>query len=167
MTSSHVVSESRSISPLGTLSAVFWTTGPTDEKPAAPYLMVYSLGNGRDGREAGVEAMRAAIEGMGLTVGGPVVDASQESGIDAHLLVEAQQAVLTLPFIKVQCSVPAEWEAAANELGHAYLVCSVRPWPQVAPGEPVSEEQLRAFFAGEDPLAGGAHVVLPVRRLQG
>ncbi|MET9373287.1 DUF5949 family protein [Streptomyces sp. NPDC003035] len=178
MTSSNVVSEARpvspdvvagarSISPLGTLAAVFWTTGPTDDKPAAPYLMVYSLGNGSDGREAGEEAMRAAVEGMGLTVGGPVVDASEDSRVDAHLLVEAQQAVLTLPFLKVQCSVPAEWDAAARELGHAYLICSVRPWSEVPPGGTVSEEQLRSFFAGEDPLAAAGHVVLPVRRLQG
>ncbi|MBT2439432.1 hypothetical protein J7E93_04700 [Streptomyces sp. ISL-36] len=167
MTSSNVVSEARSSSPLGSLSVVFWTTGPTDTKPAASYLMVYSLGDGSDGPEAGAEAMRAAVEGMGLTVGGPVVDASQGPRVDAHLLVEAQQAVLTLPFMKLQCSVPVEWEAAAKELGHVYLVCSVRPWPEGAPGGAVSEEQLRSFFAGEDPLADGAHVVLPVRRLQG
>lgn len=145
---------------------VLWTTAP-DDAPAAPYLMVYSLGDGSEGPEAGEEAMRAAVEGMGLTVGGPVVDASQKSGIDAHLLVEAQQAVLTLPFLKVQTSVPAEWEAAARELGHVYLICSVRPWPEAVPGGALSVEQLRSFFAGEDPLAGGAHVVLPVRRLQG
>ncbi|GGT83454.1 MULTISPECIES: DUF5949 family protein [Streptomyces] len=167
MTSSNVVSEARSASPLGTLSAVFWTIGPTDDKPAAPYLMVYSLGDGSDGPEAGEEAMRAAVEGMGLTVGGPVIDASQDSRVDAHLLVEAQQAVLTLPFLKVQCSVPAGWEAAAKELGHAYMMCSVRPWPEVPPGGAVSGEQLRSFFAGEDPLAAGGHAVLPVRRLQG
>ncbi|MFF1507500.1 DUF5949 family protein [Streptomyces sp. NPDC058326] len=167
MTSSPVVSEARSASPLGSLATLFWTTGPTEEKPAAAYLMVYSLGDGSDGPEAGEEAMRAAVEGMGLTVGGPVVDASEQSGVDAHLLVEAQQAVLTLPFLKLQCSVPVEWEAAAKKLGHAYLVCSVRPWPEAAPGGPISEDQLRSFFAGEDPLAGGAHVVLPVRRLQG
>ncbi|MFD3535051.1 DUF5949 family protein [Streptomyces sp. NPDC058664] len=167
MTSSNVVSEARSASPLGSLATVFWTTGPTEEKPAAAYLMVYSLGNGSGGPEAGAEAMRVAVEGMGLTVGGPVVDASQESGVDAHLLVEAQQAVLTLPFLKVQCSVPAEWEAAAKKLGHAYLVCSVRPWPEATPGEPISEKQLRSFLTDEDFMSGGAHVVLPVRRLQG
>lgn len=167
MTSSNVVSETLSDSPLGTLSTVLWTMGATEDKPATAYLMVYSLGNGSEGPEACAEAMRAAVEGMGLTVGGPVVDASKDSRVDAHLLVEAGQAVLTLPFLKVQCTVPAEWEAAAKELGHAYLVCSVRPWPDAAPGEPVSEEQLRSFFSGENPLATGGHAVLPVRRLQG
>ncbi|MFF5423316.1 MULTISPECIES: DUF5949 family protein [unclassified Streptomyces] len=167
MTSSPAVSEARSVSPLGILSTVFWVTGPTEEKPAAPYVMVYSLGNGLDGPEACVQALRAAVEGMGLPIGGPVVDASQDSGVDAHLLLEARQAVLTLPYIKVQCSVSEEWEAAAEKLGHVYLICSVRPWPEAAPGEPISEEQLRSYFAGEDVLAVGGHAVLPVRRLQG
>ncbi|MFF7179513.1 DUF5949 family protein [Streptomyces sp. NPDC008121] len=166
MTTPNVVSSERSASPLGTLTVVSWTTGPVGDTPVTPFLMVYSLGDGRDGPQAGEEAMRAALEAMGLPLGGQVVDVAQEPGVGAHLLVEAQQAVLTLPFMKVQCPVPAEWEAAAKEIGHAYLICSVRPWPEAVPGEPLSEERLRAFASDDDVLAAGAHLLLPVRRLQ-
>ncbi|WP_137993654.1 DUF5949 family protein [Streptomyces vilmorinianum] len=167
MTSSNVVSEARSDSPLGTLTVVPWTIGPTDDSPVTPFLMVYSLGDGRDGPEAGEEAMRAALEGMGLPLGDRVVDASEERATGAHLLVEAQQAVLTLPFMKVQCPVPAEWEAAAKESGHAYLICSVRPWPDAVPGEALTEERLKAFVTDDAVVGAAAHVLLPVRRLQG
>ncbi|MCT4355588.1 DUF5949 family protein [Streptomyces sp. Je 1-79] len=167
MTSSNVVSSARSENPLGTLTVVPWTIGPTADTPVTPFLMVYSLGDGRDGPEAGEEAMRAALEGMGLPLGGRVVDASQERGTGAHLLVEAQRAVLTLPFMKVQCPVPAEWEAAVKENGHAYLICSARPWPDAVPGEAVTEERLKSFVTDDEVVAAAAHVMLPVRRLQG
>ncbi|MDT9688508.1 DUF5949 family protein [Streptomyces sp. P9(2023)] len=167
MTTPHTVSAARSDNPLGTLTVVPWTIGPTAETPVTPFLMVYSLGDGRDGPEAGEEAMRAALDGMGLSIGERVVDAAVERGTGAHLLVEAQRAVLTMPFMKAQCPVPAEWEAAAKENGHVFLICSVRPWPDAVPGEPVSEQKLKSFVTDDQVVAAAAHVRLPVRRLQG
>ncbi|MEU9999784.1 DUF5949 family protein [Streptomyces sp. NPDC050848] len=167
MTTPNVVSAARSDNPLGTLTVVPWTIGPTADTPVTPFLMVYSLGDGRDGPEAGEEAMRAALEGMGLPVGDRVVDGSQERGTGAHLLVEAQRAVLTLPFMKAQCPVPAEWEAAVKENGHAYLIVSVRPWPDAVPGEAVTEEKLKSFVTDDQVVAAAAHVLLPVRSLLG
>lgn len=167
MTTPNVVSAARSDNPLGTLTVVPWTIGPTADTPVTPFLMVYSLGDGRDGPEAGEEGMRAALEGMGLPVGGRVVDASQERGTGAHLLVEAQRAVLTLPFMKAQCPVPAEWEAAVKENGHAYLIVSVRPWPEAVPGEALTEQKLKSFVTDDQVVAAAAHVLLPVRSLQG
>ncbi|MFD9031744.1 DUF5949 family protein [Streptomyces sp. NPDC059567] len=167
MTSSNVVSSARSESPFGTLTVVPWTVGPTADMPVTPFLMVYSLGDGRDGPEAGEEAMRAALEGMGAPLGDRVVDTSVERATGAHLLVEAQRAVLTLPFLKVQIPVPAEWEAAAHKNGHAYLICSVRPWPDAVPGEAVAPERLKSFVTDDQVVGAAAHLLLPVRRLQG
>ncbi|MFE1233767.1 DUF5949 family protein [Streptomyces sp. NPDC059442] len=167
MTTPNVVSPARSASPFGTLTVVPWTTGPTDDAPVTPFLMVYSLGDGSDGPAAGEEALRAALAGMGLPLGDRVVDASEERGTGAHLLVEARRAVLTLPFMKAQCPVPAEWEAAAHDHGYVYLILSVRPWPDATPGEPVSPERLRAFVTDDEVVASAAHIQLPVRRLQG
>lgn len=167
MTSSNVVSSTRSESPFGTLTVVPWTVGPTADMPVTPFLMVYSLGDGRDGPEAGEEAMRAALEGMGAPLGDRVVDTSVERATGAHLLVEAQRAVLTLPFLKAQVPVPAEWEAAVHETGHAFLICSVRPWPDAVPGETVTPERLHAFVTDDEVVGAAAHLRLPVRRLQG
>ncbi|MEU8519593.1 DUF5949 family protein [Streptomyces sp. NBC_01216] len=167
MTTPHVDSPARSASPFGTLTVVPWTTGPTDDMPAMPFLMVYSLGDGSDGPEAGEAALRAALDDMGLPLGDRVVDAAEERGTGAHLLVEAQRAVLTLPFMKAQCPVPADWEAAAHEHGCAYLIVPVRPWPDAAPGEAVAAERLRDFVTDDEVVASAAHVRLPVRRLQG
>ncbi|GGT52800.1 DUF5949 family protein [Streptomyces purpureus] len=167
MTSPHSVSAERSASPLGTLTIVPWTNGPTPDDSIVPFLMVYSLGDGRDGPEAGEAAMRAALEGMGLPIGDRVVNAAQETAIAAHLLVEAQQAVLTLPFMKVQCSVPAQWEKAAHENAQVFLIVSTLPWPDAVPGEAITEEQLRAFVTDEKVVTAGAHVMLPVRRVRG
>ncbi|MEU4271983.1 DUF5949 family protein [Streptomyces sp. NPDC026092] len=167
MTTPHVVSVARTDNPLGTLTVVPWTIGPTADTPVTPFLMVYSLGDGSDGPEAGQDAMRAALKDMGLPVGDRVVDASQERGTGAHLLVEARRAVLTLPFMKAQCPVPAEWEAAVKENGHAYLIVSVRPWPEAVPGEAITEEKLKSFVTDDQVVAAAAHVLLPVRSLQG
>ncbi|CAM5501229.1 hypothetical protein STANM309S_01341 [Streptomyces tanashiensis] len=35
------------------------------------------------------------------------------------------------------------------------------------PGQPVDEARLRAFVSDEEMLADSAHVLLPVRRIQG
>ncbi|MDV9189824.1 DUF5949 family protein [Streptomyces sp. SR27] len=168
MTTSNVVSSARSASPLGTLTVIPWSSEPSAESAGTPFLMAYSLGDGRDGPEAGQQAMRAALESMGLSVGDRLFDLGKDAGIHASLLVEGGSAVLTLPFLKVQCPVPDEWQTAAREAERGvYLICSVRPWPEGVPGQPVDEERLRAFVSDEEMLADSAHVLLPVRRLQG
>ncbi|MFF5500822.1 DUF5949 family protein [Streptomyces roseolus] len=166
MTTPPVLSQARSVSPLGTLTVIPWSSEVTEDSAGTPFLMAYSLGDGRDGPEAGQQAMRAALESMGLSVGDRLFDLEQDAGISASLLVEAGTAVLTLPFLKVQCPVPAEWQAAARETGKVYFLCSVRPWAEAVPGQPVDEDRLRAFVSDEGTLAECAHVMLPVRRVQ-
>ncbi|WP_211821811.1 DUF5949 family protein [Streptomyces filamentosus] len=167
MTTPHVLSEARSLSPLGTLTVIPWSSEATADSAGTPFLMAYSLGDGRDGPEAGQQAMRAALESMGLSVGDRLFDLEKDAGISATLLVEGGSAALTLPFLKVQCPVPAEWQAAARESGKVHFLCSVRPWAEAVPGQPVDEDRLRAFVSDEEMLADCAHVLLPVRRLQG
>ncbi|KAA6220504.1 hypothetical protein CP979_22810 [Streptomyces filamentosus] len=144
-----------------------WSSEATADSAGTPFLMAYSLGDGRDGPEAGQQAMRAALESMGLSVGDRLFDLEKDAGISATLLVEGGSAALTLPFLKVQCPVPAEWQAAARESGKVHFLCSVRPWAEAVPGQPVDEDRLRAFVSDEEMLADCAHVLLPVRRLQG
>ncbi|QES20097.1 hypothetical protein DEJ46_14075 [Streptomyces venezuelae] len=144
-----------------------WSSEPTAGEAATPFLMAYSLGDGRDGPEAGQQAMRTALESMGLSVGDRLFDLEKDGGINATLLVEGGSAVLNLPFLKVQCPVPDEWETAARERGQVYLICSVRPWPEAVPGQPVDEARLRTFVSDEEMLAESAHVLMPVRRIQG
>jgi hypothetical protein len=153
---------------LGSLTVISWANEPEadSDAPVMPYLMVYSLGDGRDGPEAGSEALRGELEKIGLSIGDKVTDLAHETRIPVTLLVEAEQAVLNLPFMRVQCPVPPEWEKAAHEGGKAYLICSLRPWPEAVQGKPVSEEQLRAFLADEEMVALSAHCLLPVRRVR-
>ncbi|WP_411071586.1 DUF5949 family protein [Streptomyces sp. cmx-4-25] len=167
MTTSNVVSSARSASPLGTLTVIPWSSEPSAESAGTPFLMAYSLGDGRDGPEAGQQAMRTALETMGLSIGDRLFDLEKDAGINASLLVEGGSAVLSLPFLKVQCPVPDEWQAAARESGKVYLICSVRPWPEAVPGRPVDEARLRAFVSDEEMLAESAHVLMPARRIQG
>lgn len=169
MTSSTTVATpGQQESPLGTLTVIPWTNEPEadSDSPVTPFLMVYSLGDGRDGPEAGSEALRGALEKIGLSIGDKVTDLAHETRIPVTLLVEAEQAVLNLPFMRVQCPVPPQWEKAAHESGKVYLICSLRPWPEAVQGKPVSEEQLRAFLADEEMVARSAHCLLPVRRVR-
>ncbi|MFI9214038.1 DUF5949 family protein [Streptomyces sp. NPDC053253] len=167
MTTSNVVSSARSASPLGTLTVIPWSSEPSADSAGTPFLMAYSLGDGRDGPEAGQQAMRTALESMGLSVGDRLFDLDKDAGINATLLVEGGSVVLNLPFLKAQCPVPDEWQAAARERGQVYLICSLRPWPEAVPGQPVDEARLRSFVSDEEMLAESAHVLMPVRRLQG
>ncbi|MFF4171235.1 DUF5949 family protein [Streptomyces sp. NPDC001744] len=167
MTTSPVASSARSASPLGTLTVIPWSSEPSADSAGTPFLMAYSLGDGRDGPEAGRRAMRSALENTGLSLGDRLFDLERDTGINASLLVEGGSAVLTLPFLKARCPVPDEWGAAARESGKVYLICSARPWPEAVPGRPVEEERLRAFVSDEEMLADSAHVLMPVRRLQG
>ncbi|MEV5973887.1 DUF5949 family protein [Streptomyces sp. NPDC051921] len=167
MTTSNVVSAAHSAHSMGTLTVISWTLGPTDDMPATPFLMVYSLGDGLHGPEAGEAELRQTLEGMGVPIGGIVVDAGQDRGIGAHLLVEAQRAVLTLPFMNAQCQVPVEWQEAAYETGHVIVKIPVVPWPDAAPGVPVDEDRLKAFISADDVVRNSGHIAVPVSRIQG
>ncbi|MFF0437701.1 DUF5949 family protein [Streptomyces sp. NPDC004327] len=167
MTTSHVASKAHSAHSMGTLTVISWTLGPTDEMPATPFLMVYSLGDGLHGREAGEAELRQTLEDMGVPVGGVVVDAGQDRGIGAHLLVEAERAVLTLPFMNAQCPVSAEWQAAAHETGHVIVKIPVVPWPDAQPGAQLAEDRLKAFLMDDAVVRNSGLVAVPVSRIQG
>ncbi|MCK8677928.1 DUF5949 family protein [Streptomyces lichenis] len=169
MTSSPAVSPGRQASPLGTLAVIAWAGDPDAEPgqpPQVPFLMVYSLGDGRDGPEAGSEALRAEVEKAGLSIGDKVSDLARETRVPISLLVEAEQAALTMPFLRVQCAVPPEWERAAHQSGKVYLIVSLRPWPEAVHGRPVDEEALRAFAGDETLMDVSAHCLVPVRRVR-
>ncbi|MFJ2111480.1 MULTISPECIES: DUF5949 family protein [unclassified Streptomyces] len=151
---------------LGTLSVIPWTTDPSEGERGAPYLLAYSLGDGKGGPEAVEETMRAVLQEVGLTAGTEVVDASETPGISIKLLVEAGRAVLTMPYLNAQCAVPPEWERDARDAGKVYFLIATRTWPEAVPGRPVTEEQLRAFAGDEETLLSAAHCLLPVRSLR-
>ncbi|GAA4907273.1 hypothetical protein GCM10023237_28660 [Streptomyces coeruleoprunus] len=151
---------------MGTLTVIAWSSEPTPDDPGAPMLMVYSLGDGRDGPEAGEEALRAELKQLGLSIGEELIDVGRRTRIPVTLLVEAEQAVLTLPFMKVQCPVPPQWEKAAHMKGQVYLIFAVRPWPEAVPGKEVPAEKLRDFVSAEGLLEGSAHCLVPVLRVR-
>ncbi|MFF2523808.1 DUF5949 family protein [Streptomyces liangshanensis] len=152
---------------LGTLSVIPWTGDPTDEERNAPYLLAYSLGDGREGPEVGEETMRTVLGEVGLKPGGDLVDVGRNPGLGIKLLVEAGRAVLTMPYLNAQCPVPPEWEEDAREIGQVYFMVATRPWTSGTPGKPVTEEQLRAFVGDDEVLSSAAHCLLPVRSLRG
>lgn len=166
MTSSAAVTPGQQRSLLGTLTVIPWVSEPSDDEFGTPLLMVYSLGDGRDGPEAGGEALRAELEKLGLSIGKQLIDLERHRQIPITLLVEAEQAVLNLPFMKVQCPVPPQWQRAAHAKGQVYLIFALRPWPEAVPGEEVPAEKLRAFVSGEGLLEGSAHCLTPVLRVR-
>lgn len=167
MTSSTDVRPEQQGSLLGTLVIIPWTNEPAREDgPATPFLLVCSQGDGRDGPEAGSEALRAELEKAGLPVGSGVTDFTRAARSSVSLLVEAEQAVLSLPFLHVQCPVSQQWQEAAHASGTAYLICALRPWPQAVLGKPVGAEELRAFVSDEQMVSSSARCLLPVRRVR-
>jgi Family of unknown function (DUF5949) len=152
---------------LGTLSVIPWTSDPEQNERNIPFLLAYSLGDGREGPEKGAETMRTVLGEIGLRPGGDAVDLARNPGVPITLLVEAGRAVLTMPYLNAQCPVPPEWEQDARGCGKVYFIVATEPWTQATPGKPVTEEQLRAFVGDEDVLAGAAHCLLPVRSLTG
>ncbi|MEV7415731.1 DUF5949 family protein [Streptomyces sp. NPDC089919] len=163
MTSTHTESALR-MSQLGTLSVLAWIGDP-EEGHDMPYLLAYSLGDGEDGPEAGEAAARALLEANGLRVGDVVLDGTQSS-MPVTVLVEAGQAVLTMPGLNAQCPAPPEWVAAADDHGQVYFLFATRPWPEAKPGVPVTAEMLQAFAGDESVLTSSAHCVLPVTKLR-
>ncbi len=150
---------------LGTQILIGWSGRQPGADEDTAYLLAYSLGDGQDGPEVGRNALRIALERAGLQVGGSIQDAAEAPGIQAKLLVQAGQAVLTLPHLKAQYPAPAEWLAAARAQGQVYGMFATAPWPEAVPGQPVSEDQLRAFAANEEVVRTAAHCLLPVRSL--
>ncbi|MFI6700044.1 DUF5949 family protein [Streptomyces sp. NPDC050509] len=152
---------------LGTLSVIPWTSDPAAGERNAPFLLAYSLGDGRDGPEAGEEAMRTVLADIGLKPGGELIDVAQSHNIPIKLIVEAGRAVLTMPYLNAQCPVPPEWQQDARDTGQVYFLVATRPWAEGTPGRPVGEEQLRAFAGDEQMLLSAAHCLVPVRGLRG
>jgi hypothetical protein len=151
---------------LGTLSVIPWTSDPAESERNSPFLLAYSLGDGREGPETGSATLRTVLAETGLRPG-EIIDLAQFPNVAITLLVEAGRAVLTMPHLNAQCPVPPEWEADARRTGQVHFVVATRPWTEAVPGRPVSEEQLRAFVGDEETLAGAAHCLLPVRSLTG
>jgi hypothetical protein len=167
MTTPNTVANTLRYTPLlGTLSVIPWTSDPTDSERNAPYLLAYSLGDGREGPEAGEETMRTVLGEIGLKPGGDLVDVSRAPGLGIKLLVEAGRAVLTMPYLNAQCPVPPEWERDAHGIGQVYFMVATRPWTSGTPGKPVTEDQLRAFIGDDDVLSTAAHCLLPVLSLR-
>ncbi|MGW2527141.1 DUF5949 family protein [Streptomyces sp. NPDC001595] len=149
---------------MGTLVVMAWSGEAPDGD--MPYLLAYTLGDGPDGPEATSAAVERMLGDNGLPVGGDLVDGASRPSLPVGLLVEAGQAVVTMPHLNAQCTPPPEWLAAVGERGFAYFVFTTRPWPEAKPGKPVEPEALAAFAGAEETLNAAAHVVLPARRLR-
>lgn len=132
-----------------------------------PYLLAYSLGDGEGGASGATTAIEQLLRNNGLPVGDTLLDGSRQPSLPLTLLVEAGQAVVTMPYLNAQCVVPPEWLAAVGERGYAYFLFATRPWPDAVPGRPVAPESLAAFAGDEETLLSAAHVLLPARTLRG
>lgn len=149
----------------GTLTVIGWTGENREDGKDMPFLLAYSTGNGADGPAGSELAARRLLREAGLPVGGEVVDGTSGRQLPVSLLVQAGQAVLTLPHATVQYPATPEWLAAAADRGFAYFLFSTKPWPQGASGRTVGEDELRAFV-DENMMRNAAHCLLPVRSLQ-
>ncbi|MFI1868201.1 DUF5949 family protein [Streptomyces jumonjinensis] len=153
-------------SHLGTLSMLAWTGDPGAGHDM-PYLLLYSLGDGDGGPEAGVAAMAALVGTAGMKIGSEMTDATAASyNFPVRLLVEGGHAVLNMPSLSAQCAAPPEWLTAVDARGHAHLMIATRPWPVAAPGEPVAEETLKGYLGADETLMTCGHALLPVSRLR-
>lgn len=165
MTSPQTATGTFTQAQLGTMTLIGWSGEHPDGSHDVAFLLVYSLGDGIDGPAAGEAAMRVALSRSGLPVGSGPVYAAETPGLAVKLLVQVGQAVLTLPHFTAQYPVPPEWLAAAGQRGEVHAMFATRPWPQGAPGLPVSEELLRSFAGDAEVIMTSAHCVLPVRSL--
>ncbi|MEV6166040.1 DUF5949 family protein [Streptomyces sp. NPDC052052] len=150
---------------LGTIALIGWSGEHPDGTQDVAFLLVYSLGDGAEGPAVGEAALRVALSRSGLPVEAGPVYAAETPGLPVKLLVQAGQAVLTLPHFTAQYTAPPEWLAAAEGRGEVHTMFATRPWPQGAPGRPVSEEALRSFAGDPEVIMTSAHCVLPVRSL--
>jgi hypothetical protein len=150
---------------LGTLAVMAFSGEVPDGD--MPYLLAYSLGDSEGGPEGTSAAIEQLLSDNGLPVGDRLVDGSQHPSLPLTLLVEAGQAVVTMPsYLNAQCVVPPEWLAAVGARGYAYFLFATRAWPDAAPGKPVAPESLAAFAGDEETLLSAAHVLLPARSLR-
>ncbi|WP_330304690.1 MULTISPECIES: DUF5949 family protein [unclassified Streptomyces] len=150
---------------LGTLAVIAFSGDAPDGD--MPYLLAYSLGDGEGGPEGTKAAVERLLSDNGLPVGDTLLDGSRRPSLPLTLLVQAGQAVVTMPHLNAQCLVPPEWLAAVGERGYAYFLFATRAWPDAVPGKPVEPESLAAFAGDEGTLLSAAHVLLPVRSLRG
>jgi hypothetical protein len=152
-------------SRLGTLVVIPWAGEHQDDGADMPFLMAYTLGDGVAGPEGTRQAVLEAAAEIGLPVGGAILEIGTLPKPPVKVLVEGGQAVLTMPYLHVNCPVPQEWTAAARARGSVYLILASRPWPQAAPGTTLTEEELRAFAADPEVLGSAAHCLVPVSTL--
>ncbi|WP_424213286.1 DUF5949 family protein [Streptomyces sp. BI20] len=157
-------------SRLGTLSVLAWIGDP-EEGHDIPYLLAYTLGDGpgepEEALRASEEAARALLDQMKLTIGDVVLDATHSPRtFPIQVVLVDDQVALTMPGLNAQCGAPPEWVAAANDSEQVYFLFATRPWPEAAPGKPVSPEALQKFAGDEEVLTSAAHCVLQVQRLQ-
>ncbi|MER5552424.1 DUF5949 family protein [Streptomyces sp. NPDC002793] len=165
MTSSTSATTPFSPAQLGTQILIGWSGSDPATGRGTAFLLTYSLGDGTDGPETGERAMRTALERSGLRVGGETLDVSDLPNHPVKLLVQAGQAVLTLPHFKAQHTMPQEWLAVARSEGRVHGMFATRPWPAAVPGQPVGEELLRSFVCDPEVIGTSAHCLMPVRSL--
>ncbi|WP_338698122.1 DUF5949 family protein [Streptomyces sp. Q6] len=166
MTSTSSIDTTFRAADLGTLAVIAWSGEHAEEEGATPFLLAYSMGDSPAGPEASEAAVRALLSNNGLTIGTTVHDGSRHPSFPVSLLVEAGQAVVSMPLLNAQCPVPPEWLEAAEETGTAYFLFTARPWPTATPGQPVTESELQKFAGDEETLNAAAHCLLPIRRIR-
>ncbi|RPK47479.1 DUF5949 family protein [Streptomyces sp. ADI93-02] len=165
MTSPKAPTAPFSPAQLGTQILIGWSGPNPGTGRETAFLLTYTLGDAPGGPEAGERAMHTALERSGLRVGGETLDASEQPNLPVKLVVQAGQAVLTLPHFTAQYTVPREWLAAARSEGTVHGMFATRPWPAAVPGQPVGEDQLRAFVGDPETIRTSAHCLMPVRSL--
>lgn len=152
-------------SRFGTFMLIGWTGEHPEDGQDMPFLLAYSLGDGEDGPEGVGGEARLLLAETGLPYGGFVPDTQPLKSMT--LLVEGGQAVLTMPHVSTQYSVPPEWVQAARARGRVHFIFATRPWPKGTPGRAVTEDELREFVGDEEMLTSASHALLPVTGLQG
>ncbi|MEV8225805.1 DUF5949 family protein [Streptomyces sp. NPDC079167] len=165
MTSPKAATTPFSPAQLGTQILIGWSGSNPGTGRETAFLLTYTLGDAPGGPEAGERAMRTALERSGLRVGGETLDASDLPNLPVKLLVQAGQAVLTLPHFTAQYTVPPEWLAVARSEGSVHGMFATRPWPAAVPGQPVGEDLLRSFVGDPEVISTSAHCLMPVRSL--
>ncbi|MFE1285334.1 DUF5949 family protein [Streptomyces sp. NPDC058751] len=161
MTSTSSGTSPLRVADLGTLAVMAFSGEAPDGD--MPYLLAYSLGDGAGGPEGSAAAVRQLLVDNGLPVGDTLIDGSRQPGLPLTLLVEAGQAVVSMPYLNARCVAPREWLAAVAERGYAYFLFATRAWPVARPGKPVAPEDLTAFAGDEETLLSASHVLLPAR----